>query len=131
MNPTVQDIEESLNAVRMNKEHRIQLDLLDELSAEIRTDITSTEAMKKLDRLLSYTGLHFLSEQLVMRHHEYDEYEDHTTDHANILGHLRGLQAALAKRSQLPSTEEVESASQRILDHIGSHDQRLHLHIGG
>ena len=118
------------SAERMPAEHHTQLELLDTLVGSIKAGKQDTNTIKQLDRLVSYTGLHFLSEQLLMQDQGYTAYGEHAEDHQRILEFLRDLQTGHHERGHRLNEEDAEMIRSNIIKHISHHDQKLHSSLG-
>ncbi len=129
MSNIVDAIRTTLGEGRMNHEHSTQIKLVDLLCSSVEQRLPPHEVGAVIDQLVAYTGLHFLSEQLIMRQHEFGGHEQHATAHNEILEHLREMQARLNRSQENPSSEEVQQARAMILGHIAEQDRQLHNHI--
>lgn len=78
-----------------DREHEIQLGLLRALCTAAGENRDAAVVGEILERLISYSEAHFLSEELLMRLNSYDDYEDHVDDHAynprRVLVHEIGM----------------------------------------
>lgn len=112
-------------------EHRIQLELLDALTAAVRDGRKAGETREVYDRLVDYSRVHFLSEQLLMRLHAYPEYDRHVADHDEMMQALVSFEAALdAKSSDAEqATHEMDRLRAFLLGHIDSRDRELQRHL--
>lgn len=100
-----------------DREHEIQLGLLRALCAAAGENRDAAVVGEILERLISYSEAHFLSEELLMRLNSYDDYEDHVEDHAYMLDTLR----ILASRHAAGDTELIAGGAAEALAFIGNH----------
>ena len=100
-----------------DREHEIQLGLLRALCTAAGDNRDADTVAEILDRLISYSEAHFISEELLMRLKSYDDYEDHVEDHAQMLDTLRSLAANHAGGD--PAL--IAGRAAEMLDFIGRH----------
>lgn len=100
-----------------DREHEIQLGLLRALCTAAGENRDADTVAEILDRLISYSEAHFISEELLMRLKSYDDYEDHVEDHAQMLDTLRSLAANHAAGD--PAL--IAGRAAEMLDFIGRH----------
>lgn len=117
---------QEINSNRLNKEHSTQIQLMQSLIAAIGASSDTDQIIKIYDQLLSYTGLHFLSEQLLMKQYNYNEYELHSSDHASVMEQLRTLQEKFRDQPSEVFSGEVDEIGELLSEHIGNHDNSLH-----
>lgn len=79
-----------------DREHEVQLGLLRALCTAAGENRDANTVGEILNRLISYSEAHFLSEELLMRLKSYDDYEDHVEDHLQMMDTLRGIAASHA-----------------------------------
>ena len=73
----------------MNREHDLQLSLLDQLLAALDTKAPVGRAI--LDELLTVSDLHFATEEVLMRQHSHPKYHLHVDEHRRLMEELRAL----------------------------------------
>ena len=100
-----------------DREHEIQLGLLRALCAAAGENRDADTVAEILDRLISYSEAHFMSEELLMRLKSYDDYEDHVEDHMQMLDTLRRISASHAGGD--PAL--IAGRAAEMLDFIGRH----------
>ena len=109
----------------IDSEHRVQIGLMDALEQAVREGRKGARIDELLERLLDYSRVHFLSEQLLMRLHAYPDYEAHLQEHDRMiqaLGQLRGLMVGGGVEATLPV---IEALREDLLNHIRSQDRQL------
>jgi hemerythrin len=100
-----------------DREHEIQLGLLRALCVAAGENRDADTVAEILDRLISYSEAHFMSEELLMRLKSYDDYEDHVEDHVQMLDTLRSIAASHAGGD--PAL--IAGRAAEMLDFIGRH----------
>ncbi|MCW8949956.1 MAG: hemerythrin family protein, partial [Sedimenticola sp.] len=69
-------------------EHAIQIGMINLLGQAIAEKQSITDKTNILDQLINYTEVHFMSEQLIMRQHSYEGYNEHNVEHDNLMEQL-------------------------------------------
>lgn len=112
-----------LNPV-MEREHRVQLGLINALcdAVEARTD--SDEIGRLLESLVEYSKAHFLSEELLMRLDSYDGFDEHVEDHADMLDTL----AAMADTYRVDERELIPGQARKLLAFLVRHIETRDAH---
>lgn len=100
-----------------DREHEIQLGLLRALCKAAGENRDADTVAGILDQLISYSEVHFASEELLMRLKSYDDYEDHVEDHAQMMDTLRSIAASHAEGD--PAL--IAGRAAEMLDFIGRH----------
>lgn len=108
-----------------DREHEIQLGLLRALCAAAGENRDAAVVGEILDRLISYSEAHFMSEELLMRLKSYDDYEDHVDDHVYMLDTLRAIAVRHAAGDVTLLAGEATNALAFIGNHIATRDRRF------
>ena len=109
----------------IDAEHEVQVSLLDSL-LNAATD-SSVDCEELLEQLCSYTNIHFMSEQVLMRQYSYPDYDAHVAEHDVMMDKLNTLQASLSEK-QIDQALANELRGM-VITHIATLDQQLHSHI--
>ncbi len=108
-----------------DREHQVQLELLDKLGKAIDSDQDSAAVCDLLGELIAYSEAHFASEELLMRMKSYDDFEAHQEDHFQMLEVLRHM-SEQAVTGQLPLVAgKAQDALGFLEQHIATRDKRL------
>jgi hemerythrin-like metal-binding protein len=120
----ISDFNVAANA-QTDREHQVQLGLLQALCQALSEQKDATSIAQKLDQLTAYCEAHFVSEELLMRQKSYDDFEDHVDDHNHMLDVLRdiGTDHAAGKSSVLVG--KAQDALDFIGNHISTRDKRF------
>lgn len=106
-------------------EHTVQVQMINLLAKAIIEDKDKDEIMKILDQLITFSQVHFMSEQLIMRQHSYDGFDEHEIEHAELIDHLQeAKEKSLFDENHLKSNS-FDRLRSKLLNHIATHDQRL------
>lgn len=109
----------------IDSEHRVQIGLMDALEQAVRERRQGARVDELLERLLDYSRVHFLSEQLLMRHHAYSGYDDHVQDHDRMVSALEELRRAYDERGTAYSLEIMQRLRADLIAHIRGRDNEL------
>lgn len=113
----------------MEREHGLQVSLLEALEGVIAGGGDPAAVAEILDRLRSFSDVHFGSEELLMRLHSYPRYRIHVEEHHRLVEALDALQAEHAKGSAV--LEQVRSLKLWLAGHIDGMDADFAAHTGG
>ena len=108
-----------------DREHEVQLGLLRELCKVAGANGDPVVVSEILDRLISYSEAHFMSEELLMRLKSYDDFEDHVEDHVQMLDTLRGIAASHASGDSALVAGRAADTLDFISRHIATRDRRF------
>ncbi|WP_299734286.1 bacteriohemerythrin [uncultured Endozoicomonas sp.] len=75
----------------IDAQHRVLVDLLNELHRAIHEHHGSEAAAEILGRLVEYTRIHFAVEEALMRVLDYPDYEEHKKHHGQLIEQVNGL----------------------------------------
>jgi hemerythrin len=103
-------------------EHDLQLQLIDSLAESIEKGSDFSPARYVLDQFIEFSDMHFLSEQLVMRLHNYPGYEPHLEEHTKLMKKVRDIRDSVVRGDQKLSQELVEGLREWLLTHIATKD---------
>ena len=73
------------DAGAVDAEHDVQLQLMEAVEMAVRDARPGEDVSALLDQLISYTEVHFHSEELMMRLYGFPGYEDHRDEHARLV----------------------------------------------
>jgi len=109
----------------IDAEHRVQIGLIDALEKAVRGGRSGREVDELLEQVLDYSRVHFLSEQLLMRHHAYSGYEDHVQDHDRMVSALEELRAAHEEGKTAYGLDIIRRVRADLIAHIQGRDNEL------
>lgn len=122
--------EYSLGVPDVDEEHRGLIDLINTLYDTVRTGEHDADVSEFLGEIYARIASHFALEELLMRRHDYDEYQDHKKDHEKLLEEIRDIMDEYEDRELL----DVETLSRRLeawfSEHFRTKDSRLHKRLG-
>ncbi len=110
----------AMDSTTIDREHQLQLQLMETLSAAIGADGVVDELLKQL---AEYSRAHFLSEELLMRLYTYPDYDDHVLDHVKMTEWVDEL---AARRGDADAMQRAISELITVFRrHIDSRDRKL------
>jgi len=109
----------------IDSEHRIQVGLLTALRQFIDDGEPGERVNEILEQLISYTELHFMSEQLLMRLYSYPGYDDHVRDHELMTEQVHQIKENYQAGEQSLSMDVVDTMTEFLLGHIKGRDHAL------
>lgn len=119
-----------IGASDVDGEHEVQIRLLTAFVDAIAEGRAREERDEILDRLLDYSRLHFLSEELLMRFYSYGGYEAHLREHEQTLERISALQERSRAGNAALSRRDAESLARGIVAHIRETDRALGEFLG-
>ena len=109
----------------IDREHEVQLSLLRTLCQAIREQRSTSEVAQLLGHFSDYCEAHFVSEELIMRQHSFEEYEDHVDDHCHMMDLLRVIATDCEAAGTAGLKASTEAALAFIENHISTRDKRF------
>lgn len=112
-----------LDVPALDAEHALQIDLVEALGRAVAEGKSREVADEILEKLLDYTRVHFLAEELMMRMEGYPGYEAHHGEHGELLAELQKLRAAY-EGGELPMTHVAVAGLRSWLSgHVRTQDR--------
>ena len=109
----------------IDREHEVQLSLLRMLCQAICEQRSASEVARLLEQFSAYCEAHFVSEELIMRQHSFEEYEDHADDHCHMMDLLRVIATDCEAAGTAGLKASTDEALAFIENHIGTRDKRF------
>ena len=111
----------------VDHEHRELVALINALADEVAAGAEKERVREFLGEVFARIAAHFALEELIMRKHEYDEYEAHKAEHETLLDEIRDIMDEA-------ETDYTEALSTTVGDwfvgHFKTKDARLHKNLG-
>jgi hemerythrin len=121
VNKTLQEVPRTGES-SVDSEHDLQMQLLDSLAQTLAQGGDFSPAKHVLEQFIEFSDMHFLSEQLVMRLHNYPAYEIHLEEHTRLMKKVREIRDAVFQGQRAPSLQMVQELRDWLIDHIASED---------
>ena len=116
-------------ATTVDKEHSIQIQLINLLSKAVSDEAADEEKLSILNQLLNFSQMHFMSEQLIMRQHDYDGYDEHNNEHMALVDYLQELKQTVNEEKSGLKLQQLDDLQNRLLNHIDTQDQKLSMFL--
>ncbi|WP_455219905.1 bacteriohemerythrin [Kaarinaea lacus] len=123
MDVTLDQPQSTRDLVSIDKEHQVQIGMLDAFCTLIVDNEPQTKIHEMLNQLTSFSEVHFMSEQLLMRMYAYPEYDDHVNDHETMTEHLNQIKQSYTTGEKNMALETANEMKKFLLGHISSRDQ--------
>ena len=122
MNETLRTAPVKIGEKTIDAEHDLQMQLLESLceSLERGGDFSPTKYI--LEQFIEFSDMHFLSEQLVMRLHNYPGYEAHLEQHTHLMKKVRDNRENILHGEKAPSLQLIQELHDWLLNHIATDD---------
>lgn len=114
----------SVGIEEIDSQHKVLVDLLNELHRAIVGHHGSEAAHRILAELLEYTRIHFAVEESLMRILGYPDYEEHKHHHELLLNEVRMLSRKLAEGKKSVNFELLHFLKMWLTRHIMEEDQQ-------
>lgn len=115
-----------LGYAALDREHGVQLQLVDRLHEAIVAGEPREHVRELLDRLLMLSDMHFGSEEVLMRFHAYPRYGNHAEEHRRLLDHLRTMRLRYAQGED--TLLLVRELGRWLAAHVGGMDRHFAEH---
>jgi hemerythrin len=122
VNKTINDVPPRVGESSIDSEHDLQMQLLDSLAQALENGDDFSAAQHVLEQFIEFSDMHFLSEQLVMRLHNYPAYEIHLEEHTRLMKKVREIKEAVFQGQRAPGLQLIQELREWLIDHIASED---------
>ena len=119
----------SINIQEGDEQHKVLVDLLNQLHTAIREHHGTATSRQILDRLAEYTRTHFLLEESLMRMTHYPGFEIHKQQHEDLIAQVRTLQHKLDHENAAITFELLHFLKNWLVQHINDSDRRFGMHF--
>jgi hemerythrin len=106
----------------IDAEHDLQMQLLDSLTNALARSGDFSPTRYVLEQFIEFSDMHFLSEQLVMRLHNYPGYETHLEEHTRLMKKVREIREIIIRGEQASSLQLILELRDWLLHHIATAD---------
>lgn len=119
----------SVGIEEIDNQHRILVDLLNELHRAIVEHRGSEAAHRILAELLEYTRIHFAVEESLMRILGYPDYEEHRHHHELLINEVQELSQKLEAGKKSVNFELLHFLKMWLTKHIMEEDRQYTSHF--
>lgn len=106
----------------IDAEHDLQMQLLDSLSQSLANAGNSPATRHLLEQFIEFSDMHFLSEQLIMRLHDYPGYETHFHEHTRLMKKVRQIHQDVVQGKTVSGLQLILELRDWLLNHIAVED---------
>lgn len=114
----------SVGIQEIDEQHKILVDLINELHTAIHEHHGSSVTGEVLNRIVEYTRIHFTVEESLMRIFHYPDYENHKHQHEALIGRVVELQEKMALGKVSISFELLHFLKGWLTKHIIESDKQ-------
>lgn len=125
MSNTSNQSPDNLDSSGIDNEHRIQMGLLSALYDAVNDKKSASEINEILNQLTTFSELHFMSEDLLMRLYAYPDYDDHVNDHEAMTEYLKDIMNTVTAGQDVMALKTVSELRQFLVSHISTRDEAL------
>ncbi len=120
----------SVQIQEIDEDHRKLVELFNILNHSIMEGDTSNYIEAVMEELLSCTAWHFRHEERLMLKYGYEGFEEHKTEHQELIEGARALQQKLLQENKPVSSEDIEFLEHWLTGHILGADMDLGSYLG-
>jgi hemerythrin len=120
----------SVGVPDVDHEHQELIALINELHAAMSSEDSGYTVMDFLGEIYAHVSAHFALEEKIMRKRKYDQYEEHKSDHEDLLDELRDIMDDYEENAYFSDEEFASAVEKWFTDHFKNRDARLHKHLG-
>ncbi len=114
---------EALGQDALDVEHQGQMLLLLTLEKEVCGTADETRLAVLLDRLIEFSNIHFMSEQVLMREHAYPGLPAHEAEHDQLMDQMRDFQKDIETGQRIVSAAGLSTLRDWVVRHIRISDR--------
>jgi len=107
----------------VDAEHQLQVQLVEALGAAVAEGRDRAVLDELLGRLEETSNVHFMGEELLMRFHAWERYDQHTEEHRLLLEELRALRARFGEGDRTALAGALERLQQWLVSHVRGMDR--------
>src|SRR5579871_5857874 len=115
----------SVNHVTIDSQHRKLIDLLNELHAAMIAGRGRTQIGKVLSSLVTYTDVHFKTEEDLMAQSHYPDFNPHLSEHQDFCATVLDFQSKFQRNEVGMTVEVMEFLKGWLINHIIGSDKRV------
>lgn len=119
-----------LGQYELDLEHQGQFELLLAIEAELCGARNKAQLATLLDRLIEFTSLHFMSEQVLMRERAYPGLPAHEAEHDELMEQMRDFQRRLDTDERTFTAADLATLHDWVLRHIRTKDAAFAQFLG-
>jgi len=114
----------------LDVEHQGQMLLLLALEKELCGAADEARLAVLLDRVIEFSNIHFMSEQVLMREHAYPGLPAHEAEHDQLMDQMRDFQKRIETGERTIVAADLSSLRDWVLRHIRTKDTAFAHYLG-
>ena len=115
----------------IDHEHRAMVDRINEFLSAAQSGMKPEQALELLAEILAWIAAHFALEEVMMRDHNYDLYDEHKDDHEKLLDDLRDIMDDMEANGYSGNEHQIQQQlTDWFINHFKNQDARLHSVLG-
>lgn len=107
----------------LDVEHQLQVRLVEALRRSLAAGQPRAQQLELLQQLEDASNVHFMSEELLMRLHAWERYEQHTEEHRRLLEDLRSLRGLFERGGEDGVSVALEQLQAWLAGHVRGMDR--------
>ncbi|MES9868083.1 MAG: bacteriohemerythrin [Sedimenticola sp.] len=115
----------SVGIDEIDEDHRRLVELFNILKHSIASGDTASYIEAVLEELISCTVWHFKHEERLMLKHGYEDFQEHKSEHQELIESAKELQQEFLKKAAELSGEEIQFLEHWLTGHIYGADMAL------
>lgn len=119
-----------LGQYELDLEHQGQIELLLAVEAELCGTRDPARLTALIDRLIEFTNIHFMSEQVLMRERAYPGLPAHEAEHDDLMEQMRDFQRRLDGDERTLTAADLATLHDWVLRHIRTKDAAFAQYLG-
>lgn len=119
----------SVGIQEIDEQHKVLVNLLNELSQAIKEHHGNEACLNILDRLVDYTRIHFAVEESLMRIFDYADYENHKAEHEQLIEEVQAMRHEIEDDHRKISFKLLHFLKMWLTQHILSSDKEYSEHF--
>ena len=120
----------SVGVPSIDHEHQELIELINELYTELESGQSDTTVTDFLGEIYAQISAHFALEEMMMREHRYDQYDEHKIDHERLLDDIRDMIDDYQDQRSVDDRDLSSRLDSWFSGHFKTHDARLHRRLG-
>lgn len=121
----------AVGAAEVDREHTLQLDLLDRFAAQLGSGADREALAGTLDQLVDFTKMHFASEEALMRLYVYERFAAHVGQHEETVERIEALRQACTAGAEDLTAETLAHLRHWLVEHIRYADRAFGRFLAG
>ena len=120
----------SVQVQEVDDDHRKLVNLFNILNHSVMAGDAANYIDAVMEELITCTIWHFRHEERLMLKYDYEGFEEHKTEHQELVDSARELQQKILQQEKSLSSEDVEFLEQWLTGHILGTDMKMGSYLG-